>query len=114
MSVPASTSAASSATCSGVASDAASVSCAFARRVSSPVHHLRAAAGDAPGRDGLGDLDEQTAVHDVLELEVGEAPFALQAAAVRRRRLGQLAARSSSMSSRDGSTGSRSGSGKYR
>ena len=87
---------------------------AFARRAISPVHHLRAAAGVAPAATVAVDLVEQAGVDDVLELEVGEAPVGLEPAAARGGRLGQRGAQLLDRARRDGTTGSRSGSGKYR
>ena len=71
---------------------AASRPCAFAMRVISPVHHLRAAAGVAPAATVASTSASRPPFDDVLELEVGEAPLGLQPAAARGRRLGQRGA----------------------
>ena len=53
---------------------------AFARRASSPDHHLRAAAGVAPAATVASIELDAPGVDDVAHLEVGEAPVVLQAA----------------------------------
>ncbi len=73
---------------------------------------LAGLGGRGAGGDRLLHLDEQAGVDHILELEVGEAPRLLADACGEAHGASGSAARSSSMSSADGSTGRRSGSGK--
>ena len=111
LSAPASTSDCRAATSAGVTRSDASRSVAFAMRVISPVHHLRAAAGAAPAAT----VASTSASSPPLTTSWNSRSVKPQSVLRRRRRAAGgsgSAARSSSISSSDGATGSRSGSGK--
>ena len=89
-----------------------STPCSLARRAISESHHLRAAAGGGAGGDGLLDQAERAGADGVAHLQVAEAPLLLEPGAPLARRLGQRRRAARSTHSRDGATGTRSGSGK--
>src|SRR6266568_3051953 len=111
---PDATSAATRATAAGlIARSARSVPDSFARRASSPSHHLRASAGDAPAATVCSTRSSAPALRMAAMSSAG-SPHSRSSLAWRAAGSSGSDFRISSTHSREGASGTRSGSGKER
>ncbi len=103
-----------STTCAGVIpSSATATSRAFARRAISPIHHLRAAAAEAPAST-VATISSRTPALTTSRNSSSEKPHSALSRLFRTAGSSGMAARTRSTHPASTCTGTRSGSGKYR